>query len=261
MSFMNKKIPNLIVTFIIFTIVFGIILWFLAPIGHNHARDIARKMASKADLQNLELGLQNFYIDQGFYPASTPRSKLQIAGPPDPAATPDQGAHILFEALLGLDQKGCQKEHYYAFNDTGVPIDDAGNPTTRIEWYIEPNPEKFGSISQACPPSDHFKSNDNPVFLDAFDYENRRPILYYRAHTRPDSPTETYDYHDNAAITTDTTDNGRQKLHPNFDTHEKFHQYILNPNTNQSYKQDAFILINAGPDHQFGTDDDITNFK
>ncbi|MCP4707660.1 MAG: hypothetical protein GY869_03460 [Planctomycetes bacterium] len=225
-----------------------------------------RDIAARADLKNLELGLNIFYNDQGFYPPSSPRPKLQIAGPPDMFATPDQGAHILFEALLGLDQLGYHPNHQYAIDDSGAPIDADGNRTTRNDLYIEPKPEHFGSISKACPQSDNFKSNDNPVFLDDFDRKNRMPILYYRANPNGDTLTEIYDYHDNAAITTDTTDNGRQKLHPNFDSPEKFYQYIRNPQSGDGsddlpYNPDTLLLISAGRDHQFGTKDDITNFK
>ena len=85
MSLINKKIPDWILIAVSLAIFFILYIW-LSNIGPDGEH---KEMQARADLKNLELGLNIFYNDQGFYPPSSPRPKLQIAGPPDLSATPD----------------------------------------------------------------------------------------------------------------------------------------------------------------------------
>ncbi len=71
-----------------------------------------------ARLNSIQTGLEMFSSDIGDYPSSTPRSMLLPEGRSDNSAIPDQGAHLLVEAMLGLDDLGYQKNHKW-----GYPLD------------------------------------------------------------------------------------------------------------------------------------------
>jgi len=143
-------------------------------------------------------------------------------------------------------------------------------PYTQIELLT------IDTLQKAHSDGTTFESgNDNPVLLEYYP-EVWRVILYYKADTSKSKLEEIYCYEDNAAITTDKTADG-QPLHPDFDTPEEFYEYIWDPQTGissggaaadaaytnpnaQPFNKDSFILIMAGPDCQYGTDDDITNY-
>ena len=102
-------------------------------------------MGVQADIKNYELGLNNFYNDMGFYPSSSPLPtnppipiQRQIATVYDPAIEasflpaliPMQGAHVLYESLVGMDRRGYQKDHFYGIDLNGeyYTIGPGGRP-------------------------------------------------------------------------------------------------------------------------------------
>jgi len=258
----------------------------------NEAKWYVKAMTVRNDFRSYELGLETFYQDMGFYPSSKPRNMLIKNNPVPHATLFDQGAHVLFESLVGLDQLGYQKDHQYEFDPaTGKPI--IRKPpmmmptfTTRSNPYIELIPDRFDSLVNCYPDSAFL--NANPVFVDGLDYERPRPILYFRANTQRKVlfdttpyltlPEPIYEYYDNDLIT---------RLSPAFGTppdcgmavasgREYFFHYIFNPKTGggnimditaRPYETDKFMLISAGRDGIFGPNpennfknDDITNF-
>ncbi len=107
------------------------------------------------------------------------------------------------------------------------------------------------------------------------------PILYYRANTSSrnidnepaDFVTRIYNAYDNQAILQIKEDEDMAKrpgallpLNPlvsEDDEFQFFYDYIRDPKVTGKpwpYKPDSYILISAGPDGFYGTDDDITNF-
>lgn len=107
------------------------------------------------------------------------------------------------------------------------------------------------------------------------------PVLYYKAkpqHKKIDEnnpDTESiYDYQDNHAFIRtisyqdEVVDKIRDDRHKLFD-YQYFYEYIRDPKvgdinikrTWQPFKADSYLLISAGYDGEYGTDDDITNFK
>jgi len=263
----------------------------------NQARWMVREKAVQADLKNYELGLNTFYNDMGFYPSSKPREAIYFE--PDTMTAmkiPEQGADILYESLVGLDQVGYQKENFY-YRDplTAAPWNAVG-PTTRSNLYVEINPEKIGSLKE-CYPAAAFLGIKT-VFIDGLDAERKRPILYYRANSNGDllydpdltaPPYQIYDYTHNMGITSMPLalggspaflmppDHGITVGMPPTTPREYFSYYILNPEAGTSdfrnaaarpYKPDTFLLISAGRDGIYGPNpeenykiDDITNFR
>ncbi|MCP4709927.1 MAG: prepilin-type N-terminal cleavage/methylation domain-containing protein [Planctomycetes bacterium] len=266
----------------------------------NHARWVVREMAVKADFKNYEVGLNSFHTDMGYYPSSTPRNAIYVN--PDtmtPVNIPQQGADILYESLVGIDQIGYQKDHFYYLDPaTAQPQDATLNATTRSDLYVEINPERIGSLKDCYP--DAAVTDVKTVFVDGMDAERPRPILYYRANPNGDflfdpdltiPPYQIYDYRHNMGITglplapelggspafQTPPDHGITVGAPPTTPREYFLHYILNPNAGtmdfrnaaaRPYRADKFLLISAGRDGIFGPNpadnykiDDITNFK
>ena len=268
------------------------------------AKKAAKKMAEKNNLTNMELAIEQFKLDHGFYPESGERQiPLPVNLVPPKVAGPgpkDQGAHLLFEAMAGLDTLGYEESHYYWYEDggqgsgqtIGTPIkwNDAGTLIlTAKRWeYMDLSKTRYGVIGdhvdptvlRAHPGSNNFGSGSNPnyVFLDNLEWNEPRAILYYRARKSGKVLADIYKYDDNVDITMDTNSDGYIQYRempnpndhsvPNFDAPD-FYVYIVDPRTEvtgvsvavRPFNKDTFLLISAGWDHIYGTEDDITNFN
>ena len=119
-------------------------------------------MAERTNLNYIETAVEDFAMEMGFYP---PSRRPLLPGIPQPYALrvvdasnpyffntklvpPDQGAHILYESLMGLDPLGYQKDHFYEISTdlVGVPVapDVSGmkTPTKRYEFSYKPEPDR-----------------------------------------------------------------------------------------------------------------------
>lgn len=96
------------------------------------------------------------------------------------------------------------------------------------------------------------------------------PILYYRADTLntahdvndPNNPDNIYDYRDNHALVCLGVPGRAATVHPLADP-KRFYALTRNhrvTSTSRPYKPDTYILVSAGRDGLYGTDDDIYNF-
>ncbi len=192
-----------------------LLISILVPVV-SRARRQAKEAAVQAQLHAIEVGLEMFHTDFGFYPSSTPEDPT---GSNDPShstgsAYTIQGAHRLALALMGRDKLGCPGDAsghpdsitgiYYTDDGTfsGSEYDPSdtewGNPaykTPRKGPYI--NPERFLIIADETldlgtnntnPPDDYLwlicdKFNKPKTPIDG-NYSNYSLILYYAANTR-----------------------------------------------------------------------------
>ena len=261
------------------------LLLALALPALNEARFHARKIGDKASLSSIATAVETFNNEFGFYPDSTFRPAIEEVGAAGVGT--DQGAHRLFEALAGLDHLGYQKDHHYETDAaTGEPVDLASNLTERYGPYLKLESLNIGTMQDAHPDSTNFPAagNSNEVFLNTVDPSTPRAILYYRAHESQHKIGTIYHYEDNSNITQDTLASNSDPIHPKFDEYdatnfndEEFEQFIWNPKTGTNpssptdptdniysnarpYNKGSFLLINAGRDGEYGTQDDITNY-
>jgi hypothetical protein len=103
------------------------------------------------------------------------------------------------------------------------------------------------------------------------------PILYYRAHASEKRIPDIYHYADNYELIAvkEDADQARRGTSPDtvwnplIRTAGSLHDYIADPRVPPApdpdlrvpFKPDSYILISAGNDGLYGTDDDICNFK
>ncbi len=173
--------------------------------------------------------------------------------------------------------------------------------TKRWGPYLKLESVNIGTMQEAHKNSTVFVNNNNPIFMDTLDVQDTRAILYYKANPSRHLISQVYRYRDNAGITSDKDQNSGLYYHwdevqdqnistpPDFagdPTYsyavpysdriyfwDKFIKSIWNKDTGDNsavpyasatarpHNQSSFILINAGRDHRYFTEDDITNYK
>ena len=107
-------IVELLTVIAIIALLIGLILPSLTK-----ARLMARETQERARLRTIGMGLDSFRNDLGYYPDSTNQvSLLELYNPGPPPN--DQGAHRLFEALMGLDLAGHHVKRYYGHFASGL---------------------------------------------------------------------------------------------------------------------------------------------
>jgi len=176
----------------------------------------------------------------------------------------------------------------------GTPIDGTGGVArTTKRWgpYVAAESLNVGTMSDvprpasAIPPDPAVWANPNPVILDDLNPLTTRPILYYRSNPNGNLIPAIYNYTDNSYTTTmSITDIFGMSWSPNQNKLDAskmnlkcFNYYVWDQKTGYSatnnplekikspsarpFNRDSYILISAGPDSDFGTEDDITNFE
>jgi len=163
---------------------------------------------------------------------------------------------MVVEDLLGYDPTG-----------TGDPNSSARRQYLPIE---KANAYKLGDLYQVGP---LWKFQDQYVLCDAYSNVDHlrtgksvgMPILYYKANTS--SSVGIYDYADNSPIVALPLPWQPDDTHPL--TADKFNEQIRNDEIWENSKEtiyrpnnaDSYILLSAGHDGKYGTDDDIFNFR
>jgi len=257
------------------------------------AKRQAKTMAMKATLGAIGVGLEQFRNDQSRYPDSSVRNdgtkeyclvdaQEVNAGWSDGFI--DVGAHRLAEAMFGIDKDGYSSyqwlpgKNYYCHNNTsGEPCDQNGYAIQRADAYIDISSVKIGEMTDVAAPEGVavepkvWGNPYTPVILDNFSVKKPRPILYYKANTRGNFIHDIYKYYDNAYITNPFNMTAPV---PYTGTAEDFYNYIWDTGTGigagvvklrspsaRPHNRDSFLLISAGPDGEYGTQDDICNFE
>ena len=182
------------------------------------------------------------------------------------------GAQTLLWALIGADGLGTpgfrgNLEDLYEL-DTGDPVHtrgpvffevSAGNLKRPIKLELDPDAEGG--------------NNDVLVIADIF----AMPVLYFKADTT-EKGLAIYKRDDNKGFEKDPEDPTDTTKHPLFEdaapggtnlpaditAGNAFQQFTWNPQIPtpkpQPHKKDSFLLISAGPDRLYGTDDDVCNY-
>jgi prepilin-type N-terminal cleavage/methylation domain-containing protein len=272
----NKNKGLTVVELLVVLAVMALLVSLLLP-AVTMVINLAKTTKQKAQFATISIALETFRNDFGDYPES------------DNLANDYCGAQKLSEAMVGYDLFGVHPNTEFKSDGkwtTGptpqeYTATDAANLKARKGPYIEV--EKAGAVKL-----DALYSNPSPltaatyVLTDTFKKKNVQspdkkfgmPILYYKAKVNKiehaqGASDNIYDFDNNKALCYTLTApwDGAPTTVLN-DTQFYGDDYIANKNTDNPaasstylpYNKDSFILISAGKDGLYGTDDDIFNF-
>ncbi len=259
----------------------------------SRAKTLTRIAQTRSLLKTIETALEMFHDDRiadGEYPPSggtinTVTSATIAIGDPfsDSRRTNEYftGAETLLWAMMGADFHGTPGFDGNVGVGTGElhQLDGSGNPMVARSGpfmdvtkttLLKVDEEVAGDISFDFAPDRQYDSDG--IAAEAIGDPFGGAVLYFRSEPRREraDPKTIYarDHNVNFYSKTDSTGN----IHPlgRIDTStvgsmtlNAFRRFIWNPQFDKGYRphnKDTFILISAGPDDLFGTDDDITNF-
>ncbi len=209
----------------------------------------------------------------------------------DPVGVPCSGAMKLCEAVMGQDLLGVHSQSVFradGLDRKGAvtlypenanrldPADRDKNLKARRGPYLQPENANAYRLAEI-----YGEGNTGPFPEDAFvlcgvygcktagGMKTGMPILYYRARPGrtahdvddPNNPENIYDYRDNYALVCLGVPGQPGTVHPLSDS-KRFYMMIQAKSSDspRPYRADSFILISAGYDGLYGTDDDICNF-
>ncbi|AQQ09445.1 type II secretion system protein G [Sedimentisphaera cyanobacteriorum] len=280
MKKINKSKAFTLVELLTVISIIAVLLVLLIP-ALNQVANVGQKVRQTSQLTTIAVALETFNNDFGQYPDSDNT---------DSDGNAYYGSQKLSEALLGYDMLGLHPDalpQFDADDDNNLYADDDGNVLnldSRSGPYIEPdkiNPVESGHTQDALD-----LAAGGYYIADVFKRDSAEygmPVLYYRANTNNKLQTaagasSVYDVSDsNVPFDTDNSDysqffNGLERPWEDPDgaltDQEVFNQYIKNESISSAddskivpYRPQSFLLITAGKDGKFGTEDDITNFS
>ena len=277
----RKRTGLTVVELLIVLGIIAILVGLLVP-ALSAVKKMAKETKQKAQFSTIELALATFKNDYGDYPPSN-WTPAELTG--------DYcGAQKLAESLLGWDLLGFHPRSAWrsdgldsnggteAYDPAQTRDNDGdGVPDTLNERkgpYLE-----MASVS-AFKLNDLFRSGqlaaETYVMCDVFTWKKvalpdgstaqaGAPILYYKADTSKKLIRDMYNVLDNDALIQMKYDmDGKFHNLANTDNqYEFFYEYIRDPKIEARawpYRPDSYILISAGTDGIYGTNDDIKNF-
>lgn len=272
-----------IITFIILFLFF---IFVLLPIcgnlfgklgsrAHQHAKQLSQ-------LRSIDFALDFFRSEFDGYP---PSDALDEDG------RPYCGAMKLVEATMGQDLEGFHPDSVFrrdSKDSKGTMLYPDSNNLSRQAYSdnihmrkisylhsIQGNPYRLKDLYENVGPFD----GNEYVFCDLWgqvkhlgtDKRGGMPILYYKANTsktvhdvsNPNNPDNIYDYRDNHTLLSMSVPGDPTRKHPLYQNPKIFYEMTRNyrsAKTNKPQRADTYILLSAGRDGLYGTEDDIPNF-
>lgn len=274
-----------IISFIALFFVFIFVLWpicsrLIGKLIHEPGIDIPQK----AQFHSIDAANELFKSEFVGYP---PSKALDENG------RPYCGAMKLSEAMMGRDLMGFHPDSVFRSDGIGSKgnlLYTKSNAASEEDYYdslkVRKGPYLPLENANAYTLADIYgKGNtgsfdpNNYVLCGTFEnikIPGKRkkvgmPILYYKADTSktahdvidPNNPENIYDYRDNHALLALGVPGKPGQKHPLYENPKIFYEIARNDKvTGQSvpYRTDTYILLSAGHDGLYGTQDDIANF-
>ena len=288
---MNRKYGFTIIELMTSVAIIALLAGILIPSIYA-VRSFAKNTEQRAQMNAIGLGLETFKNDYGDYPPSD-----QYGYAPQPPYYYN-GAQKLSEALLGWDLKGFHPDSAWRSDGrdeagAGFTYDPDGTRGTdslyeRKGPYLDvetANPFTLGELFNLgtfrvrpnnyviCDVYPQLKVIRNDISGNPYVVKAGTPVLYFKANTASktisDTTTHTnniYNPQDNKITATLVNPDGDTTfgdLYYNSDNKfAYFYDYITDPLAPGAwpYNPETYILISAGRDGIYGTEDDITNF-
>ncbi|MHC4745593.1 MAG: hypothetical protein ACYS8Z_27070 [Planctomycetota bacterium] len=238
----------------------------------GRVRKFSLGVKQNAQFHSIEAALELFNNEFDGYPPS---------GATDPNGAAYCGAMKLCEAVMGQDMLGFHSEAIFRADGKGANgrklYDPTGDLTARKGPYLPPESADTVEIQEIWPGA----ANDASflptsrllcdVYTRSLDSGKKvgMPILYYKADTsknshdveNPDNPDNIYNYKDNHALLALGVPD---KQHPLYADPNLFYKITRNSRVkdmSMPRNANSYILISAGYDRLYGTEDDVMNFK
>lgn len=268
------------------------------PLNRNCIKvsESALILHQKSQLRSIEIGLEVFRNARYNYPPSFENAYLEDSGGNSLGLHPYSGANKLAEAMMGMDMLGFHPHSSFKADAcvcssiTGTIVYNAAdqkNIDDREECFLDFERSNVYMMRDVYQTGIQ-QIDTSLVLCDVFEKlrpsgkMTGMPILYYRADRLSltqdfadamGTEDDVFDYYDNkvlldlgAMLSGEETALEHPLAAPAPAGLEIFEQMILNPQIfemtgyKRPYNHDSFILISAGPDGLYGTEDDITNF-
>ena len=259
--------------------IIAILVGVLMP-ALNLVRNIAKETKQKAQFITIDQAILAYRADFGDYPESYMNAGVDYGG-----------AQKLAEALVGWDLLGFHPYSVWESDNASLIYDstDNANLDQRVGPYLDVATANVFTLRQLFGNETTTLGLDTFVISDSFGgrrltvgqttFTAGNPILYYKADTssKTFNPNilsgNIYDTDDNLELlrVAEFEDGAADDDHPLFSIpgnvggryfySDKYK--IVNPKVvsrDWPYRADSYILISAGADGQYGTNDDITNF-
>ncbi|MFI4911176.1 MAG: type II secretion system protein [Sedimentisphaeraceae bacterium JB056] len=284
----NRKTGFTLVELLTVVGIIAILIALLLP-ALNKVKTLSFDTKQRGQINAIEIAIETYRNDFGMYPAS---GNVDAADdtPKDSMGVPYYGTEKLAEALMGHDLLGVHKDVPTNFYKFGIIYDQtATNLSNRKGPYLETeklNPVESGStedifnlVDGGHYISDVYRRDDLSVGL---------PLLYYKADTNNKIQTGTavasiadkiYDFRDSnmpyaGTVSGDAEANyiqGRSNIWDTTDgttAEDNFDDSVINYDISPTagvytipYRAQTYLLISAGNDGIYGTEDDICNFE
>lgn len=191
------------------------------------------------------------------------------------------GAMKLCEAMVGRDLQGFHPSSKFrvdGLDESSAFLYDPNTLVDRKGPYVPDTSSNPYRLKDLYEDVGRFDGNEY-VLCDIFRRDTHistgkkigMPILYYKADTSktahdvndPNNPENIYDYRDNHALLALGSPGDPTRKHPLYQNPKIFYEITRNyrsAKTNKPQRADTYILLSAGRDGLYGTEDDIPNF-
>ncbi len=277
---------ELLVVLAVIALLVGLLIPALSAV-----QNAALKAKQYAQFSAISTGLEAFRNDFGDYPESRRT--------PTPLTGDYCGAQKLAEAMFGLDLLGFHPDSEFTSHgrtSSGVYVYDANVPALMAQRkgrYLEMETAevfRLGNIPPIRPglyKDTRALNPDTFVMTDVYHYKQVQlqngdvvkagsPVLYYKANTSGSQIDQIYNFLDNneLVLVKEMSDN---RAHPLASGLPGVNQtdfiygtgiggltgYFQDPKVTTRvwpYRPDSYMLISAGPDGLYGSEDDVRNF-
>jgi hypothetical protein len=226
----------------------------------------------KAQFHSIDAAIELFNSEFDGYPSSDAQ---------DEDGEPYCGAMKLSEAMMGRDLMGFHPNSKFktdGLDDSGASLYNSNTLEVRKGPYLPEangNPCRLKDLFENIGPFD----GNEYVLCDTYRVAKKisngmyigMPVLYYKADTsktahdvnNPDNPDNIYNYKDNHDLLALGVPGKPEQKHPLYENPKIFYQMTRNTRVtgpSRPYRSDTYILLSAGQDGLYGTEDDIANF-
>ena len=271
-------IVELLVVFAVIVLLVGLLLPALKA-----ARDIGKSTEQKSQISKLDQACEAYYQVFDAYPGPLPNKHLGFPKHGSGGEWTDvSGTENLYYGLAGLHGLGPTEPPFDSYTFPGDlrgpgPEDDPTGSVVQHEPFYK---FRSGEVDTSASANKEWHETDNRMEIwDVF--SDPLPLLYFRANVGMGKPagkskydeyqycvSDNFGYYIHWAGTAPEFPEGFTEHYLVSDTtsgtgedgYDHWEDMVTDDRTEEAHNKDRFLLISAGRDREWGTEDDVTNF-